>query len=145
MRISNRRAYKDFQIFDKFETGIVLTGAEVKSIKAGHLQLEESFVRLKDNAAWLENAHVHPYGFADNRSYNPRRVRKLLLHKKELLKIRQKLTESMSLVALSCYNKGRNIKLEIALARSKRKYEKREELKKRDIQREVDIALRGKS
>jgi len=145
MHISNRRVYRDYQISDKLEVGLVLSGAEVKSIKGGHMQLEESFVRFKDGELWLENAHIHPYGFADNRTYDPRRRRKLLAHKKELLKIKLKVDQGMSLVALACYNKGRNLKLEIGVARSKKNYEKREVIKKRDIQREVEVVLRGKS
>jgi SsrA-binding protein len=144
MKVFNRRATHDYQIYDKFEAGIVLSGAEVKSVRDGHLQLEDSFVRVKDGEAWLENAHIHPYSFADSREYNPRQARKLLLHRKELLKLQLQAQQGMSIIALSCYNKGRNIKLEIALARGKKKYEKREDLKKRDAAREVETALRGK-
>jgi len=144
MRITNRRASRDYLISEKFEAGIVLSGAEVKSVRGGHLQLEESFVRLKEGEAWLENAHIHPYGFADAREIDPRRSRKLLLHRNELLKLEQKTAEGMSVIALACYNKGGNLKLEIALARGKKKYEKREAIKKRDIQREVEKVFRGK-
>ena len=142
MKIINRRAKYDYSLLEEFEAGIVLTGPEVKSLKAGHASLAESFVKMIDGQAWLLNAHVNPYPYADNRDYDPRRSRKLLLHKKELLKIQQKIKEkSLTIVPLSCYTKGRNLKLKIALAKGKKGYEKREVIKKRDIEREVEREL----
>ncbi len=117
-KIINRRASFDYQILAKFEVGVVLNGAEVKSIKNGHLKLEEAFIRLKDHEAWLFNAHIHPYSFAANKEEDPRRARKLLLHKKELLKLKQETTQKdLTIVPLSCYTKHNKIKLEIALAK----------------------------
>ena len=140
MRIFNRRTRYDYNLIEKFEAGIVLTGPEVKSIKAGHLHLEEAFVQIRDNQAWLFNAHIHPYQFADNRDYDPRRSRKLLLHKNELLKLQQQsVLKGLTIVPVSCYTKGNKIKLEIALAKGKRKYEKRESIKKKDWKRELRI------
>lgn len=137
-KIINRRARFDYQILTKFEVGVVLNGGEVKSIKAGHLKLEEAFIRLKDHEAWLFNAHIHPYSFAANKEEDPRRARKLLLHKKELLKLKQEATQKgLTIVPLSCYTRHNKIKLEIALAKGKKKYEKRESLKKKDWQKEL--------
>jgi len=138
MRIVNRRARYDYHLLEKFEAGIVLSGAEVKSVKAGHIRLEEAFGRLKDGEAWLINAHIHPYPFTDNREYDPRRPRKLLLHKNELLKLAQETYRGLTIVPVSCYTKGNKIKLEIALAKGKKKYEKKEAIKRRDIEREAE-------
>lgn len=138
MKIINRRAKYDYNLLEKFEAGIALTGPEVKSIRSGRLDLAQSFVRLIDGEVWLINAHIHPYPFADNRDYDSRRRRKLLLHKKEILKIQQRIKEKgLTLVPVSCYTKGDKIKLEIALAKGKKKYEKREAIKKRDLEREI--------
>jgi len=142
-KIINRRANYDYQLLEKFEAGIALTGAEVKSVKAGHMKLEEAFVQIRDNEAWLVNAHIHPYAFADNRDYDSRRSRKLLLHKNELLKIAQQVAQhGLTIVPIACYNKHNRVKLEIALAKGKKKYEKREALKRKDIQREVESSLK---
>ncbi len=143
MKIKNRKASFNYQILDKFEAGMALNGAEVKSIKNGHLKLEESFVRFKDNEAWLFNAHVHPYAFSKNKDYNPLRPKKLLLHKKELLKLRQNLEQkNLTIVPILCYIKHNKVKLEVALARGKKKYEKRESIKKKDLQREVESKIK---
>jgi len=137
-KITNRRATFDYQILEKFEVGVVLNGAEVKSVKNGHLKLEEAFIRLKDHEAWLFNAHIHPYSFAANKEEDPCRARKLLLHKKELLKLKQEATQKgLTIVPLSCYTRHNKIKLEIALAKGKKKYEKRESIKKKDWRREI--------
>jgi len=145
MRIVNRRARYDYNLIEKFEAGIALTGAEVKSVKAGHIRLEEAFVRIANGEAWLMNAHIHPYQFADNRDYDPRRTRKLLLHKNELLKLAQQtLKKGLTIVPVSCYTKGGKIKLGIALAKGKKKYEKREAKKRKDLKRETEQILRGK-
>ena len=144
-KIVNRRARYDYELLEKLEVGIALTGPEVKSVKAGQIDLNQSFVRLREGEAWLHNAHVHPYKFADNRDYDPTRARKLLLHKKELLKFDQQIKQKrLTLVPVSCYTKGRQIKLEIALARPKKEYEKRAAIKKRDLDREIESQLREK-
>lgn len=143
MRIVNRRASHDFQLLGKFEAGMVLTGPEVKSIKAKRMSLTESFIRLKDGEAWLFNAQVNPYPFADNRNYDPKRTRKLLLQKDELRKLEQQTRQKkLTIVPVSCYTRGRNIKLEIALAKGKKKYQKREAKKRKDLEREVERELK---
>lgn len=144
MRILNRRAKYDYHLLEKFEAGIALTGAEVKSVKAGKMSLSGSFVRIRDGEAWLFNAYINPYPFARQEGYDPRRTRKLLLHKKEILALEQKLKlKKLTLVPVSCYTKGRQIKLEIALARGKKKYEKKEAKKRRDRERELERELIG--
>lgn len=138
MKIVNRRANFDYQILEKFEAGIALSGPEVKSVKAGHIHLEEAFCQVRDGEVWLFNAHIHPYKFADIRDYDPRRSRKLLLHKKEILKISQQTAQrGLTIVPVSCYTKDGKIKLEIALAKGKKKYEKKEAIKRRDLNREI--------
>lgn len=144
-RIINRRVRYDYNLLEKFEAGIALIGPEVKSVKAGKMSLQESFIRIRNSEAWLFNAYINPYPYADTRDYDPRRTRKLLLHKKELLKLEQKTKEKgLTIVPVSCYTKGRQIKLEIALAKGKKKYEKKEAKKRKDIEREVKQALKDK-
>jgi SsrA-binding protein len=144
-KIINRRARYDYHLLDKFEAGMALTGAEVKSIKAGKMSLAESFVKLIDGEAWLVNAYINPYAYADNRDYDPRRSRKLLLHRNELLKLSQQTKEKgLTIVPISCYTTGREIKLEIALARGKKKADKREAKRKKAIEREIQQSLKDK-
>ncbi len=139
MKILNRQASYQYQLLERFEAGIVLTGPEVKSVRQGHLQLGEAFVKIKDGEAWLFNAHIHPYLLADKQiGIDPQRTRKLLLHKKELLKLKQATEEKgLTLVPVSCYTKHHQIKLEIAIAKGKREHEKREAIKKKDWRREL--------
>ncbi len=139
MKIENKKAYFDYEILETFEAGIILLGQEVKSIKTGHISLVSSYVTLKNSEAWLVNAHIPPYKMAGPLpSYDQTRSRKLLLNKKELSlligKIKQK---GLTLVPLKVYTKNGLIKLEFGLARGKRKYEKREKIKEREIKRKV--------
>lgn len=146
MKITNRRASHDYEILEKFEAGISLLGPEVKSVREGKMSLDESFVKVKDGQAYLFNAHIHPYRFADTTELDPKRTRKLLLHKKELLSLETKMRQgNLTIVPISCYTKGRNIKLELALAKGKKIYQKKEALKRKDIQREIEseLKLRG--
>jgi len=137
-KIVNKKAGFNYQILEKFETGIVLTGSEVKSIKEGRLKLEEAFVRIKDSEAWLLNAYIPPYSFSSDNRKDPRRERKLLLKKKELLKLKQQTEQKgLTLIPISCYNRHNKIKLEIALAKGKKKYEKRETIRKKDWKLEI--------
>jgi len=144
MRLTNRSAHFNYQIFDTFEAGVVLDGAETKSLFLGQASLEEAYVKFIDGEAFLLNAHIHPYQFADNRDYDPTRTRRLLLHKNELLKIAQQAAEKgLTIVPLSCYNKHNRIKLEIALGKGKKKYDKRETLKKRESKRSIERTLKN--
>ncbi|MCJ7827780.1 SsrA-binding protein SmpB [Patescibacteria group bacterium] len=145
MRVTNRQARYNYFLSEHFEAGIVLTGAEVKSVKDGRIRLEEAYVRLLESGAWLVNANISPYKFADNRNYKPTRSRRLLLHKKEILSLAKKMeAKGLTLVPVSCYLKKGRIKVEVALARGKKKWDKREVIRRRDKNREVRRALRGK-
>jgi len=142
MRIFNRRAKRDFEVFEKVEAGIQLTGNEVKSVREGRIHLEEAFIRIKDGQAWVYNATIHPYRFSkDNLEMG--RPRKLLLHKSEILALEQKMKQKrLTLVPIVCYTKGRRIKLKIGLARGRKEFEKKQALKKKDISREVERELK---
>ncbi len=138
MKIFNRRVTYDYTILDRIEAGVELTGSEVKSLRGGHAKLDGSFVKIVGGEAYLINAHISPYPFARRENYDPKRTRKLLLHKKELISLSSKLeSANLTLIPISWYNKGPLVKLEIALARGKKQYEKREAIKKRDIEREL--------
>lgn len=142
MKIANRKASFEYQIIDKFEAGVVLTGAEVKALLLGQATLDEAYVKEVNGELFLLNAHIHPYKFAQNAQTDPKRTRKLLLNKKEILTIIGKLKQgNLAMIPLSWYNKGRKIKLEIALAKGKKAWEKREALKKRDLNREAEQTL----
>ena len=145
MRISNRRAHHDYQLLDKFEAGIALTGPEVKSVFEGKISLEESYARILQGELFLVNCHIHPYRFADTKNLDPLRTRKLLIHKKEIISLEQKIRQkNLTLIPISCYTKGRKIKIELALAKSKKKFEKREAKKIKDLEREVERELKEK-
>lgn len=145
MKIVHKRATFDYEILDRYEVGIVLTGAEVKSVRAGHASLEGSFVRLIGNEAYLVNAQIFPYRFARPEGFDPKRTRKLLLHRRELTSLQSKIGSArLTLIPLSWYTKGPLIKLEVALARGKKQYEKREKLRRQDQRRELERDYRGK-
>jgi SsrA-binding protein len=145
MRVTNRRAKHDYQLTNQFEAGIVLTGAEVKSVLEGKIHLEEAYAKIIQGELFLINAHIHPYRFADTKNIDPHRTRKLLVHKKEIVSLASKIKQkNLTLIPVSCYNKGRKIKLKLALAKAKKKYEKREAKRKKEIAREIERALREK-
>lgn len=137
MKIINRKFHREYYELEKYEVGIVLSGAEVKSIRKGRLQLEDAFVKIVGNEAFLINAQIPLYEYAKISEYDLKRSRKLLLHKKELLRLKTKIAGggSLTLAPLSCYNKGKLIKLEIALVKGRKDVEKRRLEKKRDIVR----------
>ena len=142
MRIVNRRARHDYQLFENFEAGIALTGSEVKSVKAGRCDLSSSFVRMKDGEAWLVGANIPRYE-AGSKDYDPIRTRKLLLHKGELLSLSTKMAQqNLTLVPTSLYTKGRLIKVRVALGKGKKQYEKRDAKRKKDVERDVAQALK---
>lgn len=145
MKFVNRKATFDYTILDRFEAGVHLLGSEVKSLKGGHGKLEGAFVRLIGSEAFLVNAQIYPYEFARLENYDPGRTRKLLLHKKEIISLKNKLEgANLTLVPLSWYTKGPLLKLEIGLARGKKQYEKREVKRKEDQKRELEFEFRGK-
>lgn len=145
MKITNRRAFHDYTVLETLEVGIHLTGPEVKSVKGGHADLTGSFVRIIGSEAYLVNAKIFPYEFAQEENYDSQRTRKLLLHKREILSLKSK-TEgaNCTIVPLSLYTKGPLVKVELALARGKKKYDRREALRRRDLQREMAREFRGK-
>ncbi len=145
MKIINKKAAFEYTIIDRVECGIVLEGAEVKSLRLGHGKLEGAFVKIVNNEAFLVNAEILPYAFARPQGYDPKRTRKLLLHKKELIALQSRIEGAkLTLIPLSWYTRGPNVKLEIGLARGKKIYEKRELKKKADIKRELEVEFRGK-
>ncbi|MEK7545661.1 MAG: SsrA-binding protein SmpB [Patescibacteria group bacterium] len=141
---TNDRARYDYEILDKLEAGLVLTGHETKSAKTGHMKLKGSHVAFTRGAALLVGAHIARYPKAGPLpDYDPDRSRKLLLHKRELERLRGKREEhGLTIVPLRAYMKAGRIKIEIAVARGKKQYEKRETIKKRDIDRQVRSALK---
>jgi len=143
MEIYNKRAKFDYQLFEKFEAGISLLGGEAKSLRAKRVDLSRSYAKILGNEAVLINANIPIEGKKD---YDSTRTRKLLLHKQEIISILSKIkAQKLTLVPVKLYNKGRIFKVEIALAKSKRKFKKKEEIKRRDIEREVAQQLKGTS
>ncbi|MCL4397873.1 SsrA-binding protein SmpB [Patescibacteria group bacterium] len=139
MRIENRAARYNYNLLEKFEAGIDLLGPEVKSVREGQVSLNEAFVHIRDGQAYLVNAHIHPYQNSIE-TISPTRSRRLLLHKKELLGLASKMqTMGLTLVPVALYNKGNIFKVEIALARGKKQWDKREAIKKRDLERSLKI------
>ncbi len=140
----NKRAYFDYEILDKFEAGLVLLGHEVKSAKLGHLSLKGAYVTFINEELFLKNATVTPYKFAGSLpSYEPTRNRKLLVHKKELASLRGKTqAQGLTLVPLSVYTKRGLVKLSFALAKGKKRFDKREAIKKREDARTMSRAFK---
>lgn len=142
MKISNKKAFFDYQISESFEAGINLYGFEVKSVRLGKADLTGSFVRIIGSEAYLVNAKIFPYQPGQIEGYDERRTRKLLLHKNEIISLKSKIEGSnLTLVPVSLYLKNGFVKLEVALGKGKKKYEKRESIKKRDIQRDLEREL----
>lgn len=145
MKIVNRRAFQNYQILERFEAGISLTGAEIKSIRAGRIKLDQSFARIAGYEVFLVNAVIPSWTGEAKFGYNPARSRKLLLHRAQINHLIGRVTGTkLTIVPLSCYLKRNFAKVEIGLARSKRKFEKKEAIRRRDIEREVEKELRGK-
>ena len=140
---SNRRARHDYDILETFECGIVLTGSEVKSIRDGKIQLKDSFARVQDGEVWLHGVHVSPYAYAHGDSaHDPDRSRKLLLHRAEIDELTGRTQqESLTLVPLAVYFKEGRAKIELALAKGRRRYDKRQAIATRDAAREAERAM----
>jgi len=140
----NRKAYHDYFIEDKFEAGIELAGTEVKSIRQGNLNLKDSFCTVKDGEIFLYGMHVSPYEKGNIFNREPRRTRKLLMHKREILRLGAKAQQDgYAIVPLSVYFKGPRVKVEIGLAKGKKLYDKREASAQRDAKREMDRAMKN--
>jgi len=145
-KIINRKARFNYELSDRVEAGVVLTGAEVKSAKMGQMSLNESFARVDENGeVWLVNAHIHPYKFSDNTDYEPTRSRKLLLKRKEIVSLLKKVEgKNLTLVPTAVYVKKGRLKVELAIGKGKRKWDKRRVIKEREAKREASRAIRGK-
>lgn len=141
MKIFNKRAKFNYRLFERYEVGISLMGGEVKSIRRGSTNLSHSYAKIIDDEIYLVNANIPVEGKKD---YSPTRTRKLLLHRNQIISIKSKIkAKRLTLVPTKVYTKGRLIKAEIALAKAKRRFEKKEAIKRKDIEREIERELRG--
>lgn len=139
---TNRRARFDYDFEETFEAGLVLTGSEVKSLRAGRASLAEAYARVTEGEVWLENMHIPPYSHGGQRSYDPRRPRKLLLHREEIERLIGKTQErGLTLVPMRLYFTRGLAKIQLGLGRGKRKYEKRQAIAEREHQREMERAF----
>ncbi len=140
---TNRKAGRDFNLQDRREAGLVLTGTEIKSIRAGRVNLSDGYVQPRNGELWLMNIHIAPYDPSGRYGHEPRRPRKLLLHRREINRLISRIQErGYTIIPTRLYLKGGRAKVEIALARGKRKYDKRQAIAKRDAQRDVERALK---
>jgi SsrA-binding protein len=143
--VRNAKALRDYNVETRFEAGIALKGTEVKSIRAGRAQLNDSFGRFKKGELWLVNAHIDEYRFGTYSNHEPKRTRKLLLNKSELRKIDQAVNQGgRLLIPTRLYFKEALVKVEVALCTSKKLYDKREDLKKRIVDRELDRVMKAR-
>ena len=136
---TNRKARHEYFLLDTYEAGLVLKGSEIKSIRGGQVSLAQAYVNLDGNEAWLVNSHIAPYDQASHNNHDPLRMRKLLLHKSEIRKLSDKVRQKgATVIPLRIYLKDGKAKIEIALAKGKKQYDKRAEIAKRDAKREMD-------
>ena len=143
---NNKRAYHDYFIEEKFEAGMVLRGTEVKSLRAGKASLNESFMMVREGEAFLHNLTISQYEFGNIQNHQPDRNRKLLLHRKEIDRLYARIREQgYSVVPLRLYFKDGLVKVEIGLAKGKKNYDKREDLKKKDSQRELSQVMKSRN
>ena len=141
--VTNRAALHEYHVHDRYEAGIALTGTEVKSVRAGQIQLKDSYVAVREGEAWLFNAHISPYTHGNRENHDPVRTRKLLLHRREIERL-SKETEikGMTLVTTRVYLKGGRVKFEIGVARGKKLYDKRETEMRRTVERETRAQIK---
>lgn len=141
----NRKAFHDYSIEETAEAGMVLTGTEVKSLRAGKANLMDSYVIIKDFEVFLLNCHISPYTHGNIMNHDPVRTRKLLLHRREISRLQGKMAQKgFSLIPTKIYFKGSHAKVEIGLARGKKQYEKRDSIKKREADREIERAMKSR-
>lgn len=146
MRILNKRAPYDYALLETIEAGINLQGQEVKAIRLGHADLTGSYARIIGGEMYLINAKIFPYEFARTQDYDQSRTRKLLLHKKELYSLKSKIDgANLTIVPVSMYTTHNLIKVELAIGKPRKQYDKKEKLKKKDINRDIDRALKSYS
>jgi SsrA-binding protein len=139
----NRKALFDYAIEDRVEAGIALTGTEIKSLRAGHVNLRDGYARIEKGQAWLRNVHIAPWTHAAHDNHDPLRPRKLLMHRAEIAQLEGAVSQKgYTLVPLRLYTKGGRAKVEIGLARGKKRYEKRQVIKEREAAREIRAATK---
>ena len=142
---NNKKAYHDYFIIDTYEAGIELQGTEIKSIRNGSVNLKDSFIRIKNGEAFVENMHIAPYDQGNIFNHEPRRLRKLLLHKKEIRKLEKSIQEQgLTIVPTKLYFNTSKAKLEIALVKGKKLFDKRNDLKETAMQRDIDKAMKNR-
>lgn len=140
---SNRQAFHEYHILDRYEAGAVLKGTEVKSVLSGKIQLKDSFVSVRDGEVWLCNAHISPYEHGNRENHDPLRERKLLLNRREIAKLQKETAQKgMTLIATRVYLKNGRIKFEIGVAKGKKSYDKREAEVKKTVERETAQQLK---
>lgn len=140
---TNRKARHDYHILDTFEAGLVLTGSEIKSVRAGRINLRESYVTVQDGELWLINCHIAAYDPASRLNHEPRRNRKLLMHRRQIDRLAREVQEpGYTAVPLRVYLKNNRAKAEIALVRGKRQYDKRQAIAKREADRQIRRTLK---
>jgi SsrA-binding protein len=140
---TNRKARHEYRFYDTYEAGLVLVGTEIKSIRAGQVSLQEGFVVFQDGEAWLVNVHIAPYDPAARQNHEPRRKRKLLLHRREIDRLQSRVQEKgYTVVPSRLYLKDGRAKVEIALARGKKQHDKRQTIAKRDAKRQMDRVVK---
>ncbi|HEY3134745.1 MAG TPA: SsrA-binding protein SmpB [Blastocatellia bacterium] len=143
---TNREAYHNYHILETHECGIALTGAEVKSIREGRCNLKDGYAQIRLGEAWLMNAHISPYSHGNHENHNPTRARKLLLHRSEIDKLAGKIQEKgLTIVPTKMYLKNGRIKVELAVAKGKKLYDKRETERRREADRETRRAIKERS
>lgn len=143
--LTNRAAFHEYHILDKYEAGAMLQGTEVKSIMEGRIQLKDSYVAMRDGEAWLFNAHISPYSHGNQQNHDPLRTRKLLLHKREIEKLGEEtVVKGMTLVITRIYWKNGRIKFEVGVAKGKKLYDKRETEMRRTIDRETQAEIKDR-
>jgi SsrA-binding protein len=144
---TNRKAGHDYLLGERFEAGLVLQGSEIKSMRAGQISLKEAYIRIESGEAWLINAHIAPYDPASSTNHEPRRRRKLLLHRRQIMELEEAVQQKgVTLIPVRVYLKAGRAKLELAIARGKRQYDKRRAIAQRDAEREMarDLSPRGR-
>ncbi|MFQ3582372.1 MAG: SsrA-binding protein SmpB [Chloracidobacterium sp.] len=146
MIASNREAYFDYFILDTYEAGLELVGTEVKALREGRINLKDAYVSIRDGEAWLLDAHISPYSHGNRYNHDPRRTRRLLLHKREIAKLAAATQErGLTVVPTKLYFKRGRAKVEVAIAKGKKTYDKRETERRRDLEREARAALKSRA
>ncbi len=142
---TNRKAYHEYEFHDTYEAGLALLGSEIKSIRAGRVSLQDGFVQFEEGEAWLVNVHIAQYDPASRQNHDPKRRRKLLLHRREIDRLQGRVQEKgYTVVPTKLYLKDGRAKVEIALARGKRLYDKREAIAKRESKRQMERAIKDR-